>query len=227
MAAPNKRIDPPRGAEWRSLPFAECRLAVREAGKAPKIVGYPIKFNSLSSPIPIGQSSFREIVHPDAIAKAMKRQPDVRALIDHMPTHVLGRTRSGTLRLVPDEYGLRCEIDPPDTTFAKDTLESLRRGDVDGMSFGFETRADSWSDQLIDGKRTSVRTLGDIDLYDVSVVTYPAYPDTEVAVRSLSAWHQTRGPEASAIWDERRRLLDAMARRSTRRHFVMTELDKR
>ena len=83
-----------------------------------------------------------------------------------------------------DSTGLRVEIDPPDTSVARDLLTSIERGDVTGMSFGFIVREDDWS-QDDDG---ITRELRDVDIFDVSVVTFPAYPDTSVAVRSLEVW---------------------------------------
>jgi HK97 family phage prohead protease len=75
---------------------------------------------------------------------------------------------------------LRVTIDPPDTQYAADLMAVMARGDVSQMSFAFTTTEDSWD--LVDGQR--VRSLLAVELHDVSVVTYPAYPDTTVAVRS-------------------------------------------
>lgn len=169
----------------RYLPFAACGLELRSAagGKPPTLVGYPIVCGAVSEPI---NGQFREIVHPDAVRSALGRDPDVRALIDHNPSAILGRTRAGTLTLTQDARGLRFECPLPNTSYAADLAESVKRGDVSGMSFGFDALRDSWQDQVRDGKRTSVRTLHDIDLHDVSVVTFPAYPEASVALRSLA-----------------------------------------
>jgi HK97 family phage prohead protease len=105
----------------------------------------------------------------------------VRALIDHDPSLILGRTLSGTLILESDTNGLKVTIDPPPTSYASDLLTVMQRGDVSQMSFAFTSAVDDW--KLVDGQRT--RDLIDLDLVDVSVVTYPAYPDTSVAVRAL------------------------------------------
>ena len=116
----------------------------------------------------------------------------MRALIDHNPSLILGRTVSGTLRLESDAIGLKVTIDPPDTQYAADLMAVMARGDVSQMSFAFTTSEDAWD--LVDGQR--VRSLLAVELHDVSVVTYPAYPDTTVAVRSLSIY--TRDALASA-----------------------------
>lgn len=163
----------------------------------PKIIGYAAKFNERSLPI---MGLFEEQIAPGAFTRALKEKQDVRALIDHAEGRVLGRTAAGTLTLAEDETGLRVEIDPPDTSYARDILESIRRGDVTGMSFAFRTVKDSWDK----GGKTTLRTLLDVDISDVSVVTYPAYPSTEVSVRKYHAL-ASRG-----ILDVMRRRLDIL-----------------
>jgi HK97 family phage prohead protease len=108
------------------------------------------------------------------------KQDDVRALWNHNSDYVLGRNVSGTLALDEDEHGLRVAITPPDTQWARDLLVSMKRGDVDQMSFGFMTREDAWGQ----GDDGLTRELIDVDLFDVSVVTYPAYPQTSAEARS-------------------------------------------
>ena len=159
----------------RYIPNAELRVEQRD-GEAPKIVGYAAVFNSLSENL----GGFREMIKPGAFKKSLDN--DVRALIDHESGKVLGRSKAGTLRMEEDDNGLRVEIDPPDTTIARDLMESMRRGDIDQMSFGFFVKSDNWRKQ--DGE--NIRELEEVDLFDVSVVTFPAYPATSVHVRSLT-----------------------------------------
>ena len=111
------------------------------------------------------------------------RLAQFRALVDHDPSKILGRVKSGTLELVEDKRGLRVKINPPDTQVGRDIVESIRRGDVDQMSFAFVTREDKWESD--EEGNTILRELLDVDLFDVSPVTFPAYPDTTVAVRSM------------------------------------------
>lgn len=156
---------------------AEFRV---EGDEKPKIIGYAAKFDTLSEEI----WGFREKIAPGAFKDAL-RTSDVRALFNHDPNIVLGRNKAGTLTLVEDEIGLRYEITPPDTQTAKDILESIRRGDVTQSSFSFSMKnggIEQWEDNP-DGAsiRTIVKVAG---LFDVSPVTYPAYPDTESGVRS-------------------------------------------
>ena len=149
-------------------------LEVRDgAGKLPKLVGYASVFNSRS----VDLGGFVEIVRPGAFKRTLQNA-DVRAMLNHDPNHILGRNKAGTLELREDDRGLRVEITPP----AGDrVIESVRRGDLDGMSFGFRTVSDRWNHD----EKPSLRELLDVDLFDVSVVAFPAYPRTDVALRSL------------------------------------------
>tara|TARA_Y100001937_G_scaffold128752_2_gene207624 strand:- start:14584 stop:16356 length:1773 start_codon:yes stop_codon:yes gene_type:complete len=156
---------------------AHQEVKLESGDTADTIVGYASVFDSESRDL----GDFVEYIKPGAFTRAINEHHDVRALVDHDPKMILGRTKSGTLRLTQDEHGLRTEIDIPHTTVGQDTLESIRRGDLDAMSFGFVVRDDSWEER--DGK--TVREIRDLDLFDVSVVSFPAYEDTTVAVRGL------------------------------------------
>jgi hypothetical protein len=85
------------------------------------------------------------------------------------------------LILREDDHGLYTEIDPPNTQLGRDTVESIKRGDLDQMSFGFQIVKDEWKHE----ERETIRELVTVDLFDVSVVAFPAYTQTEVSVRSL------------------------------------------
>jgi HK97 family phage prohead protease len=126
--------------------------------------------------------AFVETIKPGAFTKTIARD-DVRALVNHDASKILGRTKSGTLTLREDTRGLYCEISPPDTTVGRDVVESVKRGDLDGMSFGFSAVDVNWDGRTEVGQQ--LRELHEVRLYDVSVVTYPAYPSTSVAMRSL------------------------------------------
>lgn len=168
----------------------DAGLEYRSAeGEKPGLVGYAIVYNVLSDDL----GGFRERIAPGAFDGAIDSNPDVRALINHNPTLVLGRTTAGTLKLVKDERGVKVHIDPPDTSYARDLQVSVARRDVSQMSFGFRVEKDVWGEEIIDGRRTVVRTVQTArSLFDVSVVTYPAYPDSSVAVRGLQDWLSTR-----------------------------------
>lgn len=178
-----------RGRERRCLPVSELRLIPARGGGMPGIEGYAAVFNQKSADM-----GFREIVLRGAFDRTLANNSDVRGLVDHASPMVLGRTKSGTLLLEVDEHGLKMKIPTlPDTSYARDLVVKMEREDVDGMSFAFDTRSDRWRTE--DGEE--IRELVDVDLFDVSVVTYPAYPQTEVALRSLKAHHETRQVEPS------------------------------
>ena len=147
-----------------------------EDGDEPKITGHAAVFNKLS--VDMG---FREKVASGAFIESIEKS-DIRALWNHNPDYVLGRNKSGTLKLEEDKKGLAIEISPPDTQWARDLMETIRRGDVDQMSFAFRVVKESWDDQ---DTKNPIRTLEEVDLFDVSPVTYPAYLQTDVKVRSV------------------------------------------
>lgn len=119
-----------------------------------------------------------------AFDDVLASDPDVKALFNHNPSLILGATRSKTLRLEVDDVGLAFELDLPDTTYAQDLRALVEREDVRGCSFGFIPGADAWS-RAPDGGQ--LRTHTSIkDLLDVSLVSYPAYDGTDVALRSVN-----------------------------------------
>lgn len=141
------------------------------------LVGYAAVFNSVTR---IGEW-FDEEIAPGAFADTIKG--DVRCLFDHRSNQVLGRTKSGTLRLEEDDHGLRFEVDLPDTQLGRDVATLVERGDVSGMSFDFRAMRQSW-DQEAEPPR---RLLEKVEITEISIVAFPAYEDTEVALRSLEA----------------------------------------
>ncbi|HLS33618.1 MAG TPA: HK97 family phage prohead protease [Brevibacterium sp.] len=188
--------------ELRYLPAAELR--VQAEGEGPdRLVGYAALFGRRSELL---YGSFVEVIAPGAFAGALEGA-DVRCLWNHDSSHVLGRTRSGTLKVEEDELGLRIEATPPDTQWARDLMTSIERGDVDQMSFGFRVARDEWTEE----GDLLIRTILEIEeLYEVSPVTFPAYPDTAVAVRSLERWREAKSdaaPAARAGIEIRRRRL--------------------
>lgn len=153
-----------------------------------KVSGYAAVFNSESEDMG-WWTEVREIIAPGAFDAA--DMSDVRALFNHDSNMLLARTSSGTLQLSIDKTGLKYEFELPDTTVGRDLRELLRRGDVSQSSFGFTVKKQSWSEEKDERGEVirMVRTIEKIDrLFDVSPVTYPAYPDTQVALRSLEQW---------------------------------------
>lgn len=164
--------------------FLECRV---DAIDNRRLRGYAIVFNTLSQVLGSGPVSFREIIAPEAMDRTLKEAIDLRALVDHDPGKVLGRLSANTLEAQKDGRGLRVTIEPdPEISYAKDIMRAVKRGDVSGMSFGFRALEDDWNyDEDI-----PVRTVMDMRVSEVSIVTFPAYTATDVAVaqRSLQAF---------------------------------------
>jgi HK97 family phage prohead protease len=173
--------------------WLECRV---EAADNKRMVGYAIVFNSLS----VDLGGFREIIAPEAVDRTINEGMDVRALVDHDTSKVIGRTRAGTLELRKDARGMRVTIEPDlEISYARDIMRAVARGDVSGMSFGFRVVGDDWN---YDGKMP-IRTVTDMTVSEVSVVTFPAYERTDVqaALRSLHAYKQAN-PLRSKAWFE-------------------------
>lgn len=146
------------------------------AGDSGKVAtGYAALFGATAD---IGDM-FEEVIAPGAFSETIN--DDVRALINHERSRIIGRTKSGTLRLREDSKGLYVEIDLPDTTDGRDLAVQLERGDVTGMSFGFSVTHDEWDET---GEKP-VRTIHKVRLYEVSATAFPAYADTEIGLRSL------------------------------------------
>lgn len=166
--------------ERRTFGLDSIEVRAGDDGKS-KIRGHAAVFDKLSDVL---FGSFRERIDPGAFADVIKTD-DVRALFNHDPNYILGRTKSGTLILEEDAKGLYIEIDPPDTTVARDLIVSIERGDISQMSFSFSVnqKDEEWDTPA--GKMAT-RTIRKVErLYDVSAVTYPAYPQTDVKIRSL------------------------------------------
>jgi len=166
--------------ERRTIP-----LALRANEDTRKIRGHAIVFDAKS----VNLGGFREIIRPEAVDRTIREALDVRAYVDHDSSKIIGRTRAGTLMLRKESRGLFVEIDPPNTTAGNDILESIRRGDVSGMSFGFRVLEEDWRDE----EGEPVRDVLDMVISEVSIVTNPAYPQTDVAVamRSLERFQAT------------------------------------
>ena len=170
----------------RSNPNAEIRtfnvqdLELRQEGDDNVVVGYGSVFNTLSNEL----GGFREIIAEGAFDGRL--EDDVRFLINHdgLP---LARTTNGTLRLSTDERGLKYEAKVANTSLGRDLIELMRNGTINQSSFAFVVEDDSW--EVRDG--VNVRTINKVSrLYDVSAVTYPAYEEASVALRSMEEWKQ-------------------------------------
>jgi HK97 family phage prohead protease len=148
-------------------------------GKEPVITGHPLKYGVWSEDL----GGFRERLMPGSASKTI-RESDIRALFNHDPNYVLGRTRSGTLDLSEQVQGVAMRATPPATTWAADLITSMRRGDINQMSFAFTAIRDEWREPKRDGELFE-RDIAELRMYDVSVVTFPAYVQTDAQVRSV------------------------------------------
>lgn len=154
---------------------------LRKDGEGRKVRGVAIVYNQLSENL----GGYREQIDPSALDGC--DMSDVRCLIDHKDSLVLGRTKSGTLTLSNGDGGLSFECDPPDTSYARDLAVCMERGDINQCSFSFSIApgGSEWSEDPATG--AEIRTVKKIArLYDVSVVTYPAYPQTSSEIRSAA-----------------------------------------
>jgi len=160
--------------------------------------GYAALFNTKSSDL----GGFIERIDPHAFDE-VDLEDSVVALFNHDPSLILARSggANATLRLGTDERGLWYEFTPPNSPNGQNLAEALRRGDITQSSFGFSIRSgegEEW-DWVEDeeGREHAFRTIKKIArLYDVSPVTYPAYPDTSVAARSLEAVQKTKAAQS-------------------------------
>lgn len=161
--------------ERRTVPI-EIRAV---EGEQPTVSWYASVFDSLSEDL----GGFREKIGRRAFTETLQ-QDDVRALFNHDPSYVLGRSTNGTLSMRVDLTGLNASVTPPDTQWARDLMVSVKRGDVTAGSFGFNVLEDKWG---ADEAGNIIREVKKVRLFDVSLVTYPAYPGTDgtVSMRSL------------------------------------------
>jgi hypothetical protein len=159
--------------EKRSIAYSNLEMRAENDGKT--LVGYAAVFDSPSEPLP-----WTEFVKRGAFSKTLNDGADVRLLIDHEGIP-LARTKSGTLALEEDDRGLRveAELDPSNPDAAR-VISAMRRGDMSQMSFAFRTIKDSWNSDR------SSRELREVQLYDVSVVTFPAYEQTVAELRKVN-----------------------------------------
>lgn len=178
----NKKTSKPDEKEVRSFDFSMTAEA-----EARKMTGHAAVFGE---PADIG-GWFREQIEPGAFKASIKKD-DVRALWNHNDDYVLGRNKSGTLKLSEDETGLKVTIDPPDTQVARDLAVSIGRGDVSQMSFAFQVQEEEWIRG--EGKELDLRKIKKVRLFDVSPVTFPAYDGTDIAMRSHEVWQKENPP---------------------------------
>lgn len=162
--------------EMRTLNITKLQTRDATENEPAKITGYAAVFNSKTS---IGDY-FEEIIETGAFSRSLSENGDVRALFNHNWDNVLGRTKSGTLHLEEDDRGLKFEIELPNTSLGRDLAESMARGDINQCSFGFyiENGKESWDYSV----EPALRTVHEVELFEISIVSLPAYEDTEASL---------------------------------------------
>ena len=160
--------------EVRHIPV---NVEIREEEGKNYLDGYVVEFEKQSHLIWF----FREKVRKGAFEETL-RNDTIKGLFNHNTDLVLGSTKSGTLKLQEDDRGLKFELELPNTTAGKDAAESIKRGDIDGVSFGFQSITDEWDET---DPQEPIRTLVKVKLFEISPTAFPAYPDSQVSARSV------------------------------------------
>jgi len=200
-----------REIERRMAGREGCGFTIEERsdreGSLAVLKGMPIVFNSLSNDL----GGFVETVNPGAVESTLE-EDDVRGLFNHDPNQPLGRTGAGTMTLTAMDDGVEMRIDLPDTAAGNTVAEGVQRGDITGGSFGFRTVGEEWLDvgaeERDDDGDVPLRRLTEVRLFDVGPVTFPAYPDTAMAMRSMADWAVSaeKNLDVAALERRRRRL---------------------
>lgn len=162
---------------------------IRTTGNGLHFSGYAAVFDSPSQPLP-----FIETIRQGAFSKTLSEKRSKRLYWQHDSRIVLGSTKGGTLTLAEDGKGLRAEADLPDNEWGRPVADALKRGDVDSMSFGFAKVRDEWPDG-------DHRDLIECRLFEVSIVTDPAYLATSASVRALPGLADLPSDLSEAIRD--------------------------
>lgn len=170
--------------EIRNLTKNNVEIREGENGQR-TISGYAVKWEMKSHALGF-LKRFKEQFTRGAFADSLTVD-DQLALWSHDTTKVLGRTKNGTLRLFEDDVGLRFELDLPNSTLGNDAYETIKRGDVDGVSFGFRMIKQAWDEN---DTENIVRTISKAKLVEISPVAFPAYPDSQVSARSQDPYAQ-------------------------------------
>jgi HK97 family phage prohead protease len=190
--------------EIRTIPVT---LEIRETNEEDdqRTISGSIKYNTESAEIrDFWGDSFVEEIAEGAFTESLKAR-DVVGLWSHDTSQVLGNTKSGTLRIENTKSELRFELDIPDTSVGNDAWALIKRGDVDGVSFGMKVTKNKWSSEERDGKKVYKRSILNAELHEISPVAFPAYPENEVSVRSFNEYKKK---EKHADFEYRKRKLE-------------------
>jgi uncharacterized protein len=214
-------------AKGEALSKLETRIVevdefeVREDADGMRLEGYAALFNSRSENL----GGFTETIRPGAFRASLKARNDIKLLWNHDTGAVMGSTRAGTLQLVEDERGLKVSATLPDTSYGRDARELVRRGDVTGFSFGFSMPARGGDEWSADGTE---RVLKSVRLHEVSLVAFPAYPETNgtATVRGLDKIAQRANVDADALADALLKVENGEDISSDDRNLLQTVIDE-
>lgn len=201
----------------RRFVVAELRASVREADQQPTIEGVAAVYNQETEIM-----WFREVIRPGAFDRVLAENPDVVGAFNHNWDIILGRTLANTLHLVDSPAGLKYVIDVnPGDPEAMSVHAKVQRGDIRQSSFAFTVRKDEWT-YPEDKAELPLRAVIEVgELYDVSPVTFPAYPQTSASVRSkLTEWTRIRSGEGQAAPAGEAETQQAQARLAKRRRLL-------
>jgi uncharacterized protein len=197
------------------------KFEIREDTDGMHLEGYAALFNSRSENL----GGFTETIRPGAFRASLKSRNDVKLLWNHDSGAVMGSTRAGTLQLTEDERGLKVSATLPDTTYGRDARELVRRGDVTGFSFGFSMPArggDEWNSEGTE------RVLKSVRLHEVSLVAFPAYPETNgtATMRGLDKIAKRADVDADALADALLKIENGENISSDDRNILQTVIDE-
>lgn len=178
--------------EQRIRTLAVSDFALRASGDdaTPVFTGHAAVFNTrtaIGNPLTWG---FYEEIAPGTFSKTLQ-EGDARFLVDHDTALLVARVSAGDLRLDEDDIGLATEADlDTELSYVRDLVRNLDRKRITGMSFGFRVIKDDWTTETVstsDGREAEVevRTIREVELFEVSAVTFPAYDETDAALRAV------------------------------------------
>lgn len=168
----------------------ELRAAVAE-NSAPSFTGHAAVFNkrtAIGNPFTWG---FYEEIAPGTFTKTLQ-EGDARFLVDHVTNMIVSRVSAGDLRLAEDKVGLAADADlDQEVSYVRDLTRNVEKRRITGMSFGFRVVKDDWTVEEVetstgDPIEVEIRTIREVELYEVSAVTFPAYDETDAATRAIS-----------------------------------------
>lgn len=191
--------------ERRSIPSELSKIEIeKRAGGLASIRGYAAVYYDGTPETEFRMGKVVERIMPGTFSRAMKESSDVVCLFNHDENKLLGRRSAKTLRLADDERGFRYSVDTPNTSYGRDLVEMISRGDVSGSSFSFGINGTAGENWRSEGD-VMIRELRDVNLFDVAPVVNPAYKATTLSLRSLKSWAESRsitGSELQKLMDQ-------------------------